>query len=196
MNQVLSETEKRMQDILAQRDQATTAYEKKAAESRFNVSKAEEDMAAAAKSEDVQAYQRAKALLLDAQASAELFEGKLHALEAAPLIDQTEYEGTVKVIMAAIQAEDDAARTKLERLTQQMQQTGQRLQDVIDYGNSLLHRLQHDVFKDSATVLNCTGRKVHLDSLEKRYRNYNTTWWAGEAARINPYKDKKGWNER
>ena len=48
---------------------------------------------------------------------------------------------------------------------------------VIQAGQELLHKLQHTLYKDHAETTTVTGTKVHLDSLENKYRDYSLINW-------------------
>lgn len=172
MNQIFEQAEARMNEIKRGRDSKVAATQKKLTEARAAVTQAEAAIEKAAEKEDVKAYQKAKTERADALSAVELFERRLSTLKNEPLITEEEYKKTSSELMRAIAAEDEEAFAKLEQLAQQMQEIGDDLQGVINLGNRLLARWQHDIFKEP--------RDVHHRT--RQYTKGSTTWWAGLAA--------------
>lgn len=186
MNQSLTKSQEALQKVLQEAEEKRQALAKKLEERRTAVSRAENDMVDAAARENEEAYQRARLDRENSISSAELFENRLASIGSAPLIQQAEYEQRIAEVMSAIQDADKTAYKKLCALSEQMQRIGNDLSATIEQGNALMHQWQHDVFKDSAEMKNAAGKGIHIDSLEKQYREFSTVWWAGLAAERKP----------
>ena len=48
----------------------------------------------------------------------------------------------------------------------------------ITNGNEVLHQWQHEIYRDKAEQMLASGKGVHMDSLEKRFRDFSVPQFA------------------
>lgn len=181
MSKIFEDAQKRINDLLAERDNKKEDFTRNLVAERAAITAAEKAMEAAFAAEDMPGYQAAKADRIRAEVGAEMCERKLTELAAAPLITGEEYDQTKNEILAAIKEADDKAREQLHRLASQMQQIGDNLEKTINRGNQLLNTWQHVIYRDPAEVRGAKGA-VHVDLLEVQYKERGTVYWARVAA--------------
>ena len=190
MNKLFADTEERIKAVLSERDKRAEGFARNLAAEKEAISAAEKAMEAAFAAADKDTYTAAKGDRTRAEIGAEMCQRKLAEIMQAPLITADEYTETVHALLAAIRAEDEAARAKLSKLAEQMRQIGDELEATINRGNALLHQLQYDLYKDRAEIHTDTGAAVHVDSLDKKYRDIGTVIWSRAAA--THYQAKRG----
>ena len=103
---------------------------------------------------DLSAYQKAKANRVNAMDGKEMHEKRLAALMKKPLISEAEYKKTIADICAEVAAIDDTAKQKLTALSDQMNSVALDLQAMLRNANSVLSRLQHEIYQDADRTRN------------------------------------------
>ena len=142
------------------------------------IAKANEAMEAATTAGNVKAYQNAKADRRDAADAKEMHEARLEALNNKPLISKIDYERAVADIYTEIAALDDQKKQRIAKLSEEMEAEALELQEAINKANEVLHRLQHEVYRDAdRSRSQKTGELVNISHEEKKVDKFNTVIW-------------------
>lgn len=131
---------------------------------------------------DTKAYQKAKADCKAASDAKELLEKHLAARKGKPLIAMQDYEKAVSAVFTEIAALDDQTKRRLAELSEQMESEAEALAKAICKADEVLHRLQHDVYRDADRTRNKkTGEVLNIFSEEKKIKNWDTVTWGRES---------------
>lgn len=142
------------------------------------IAKANEAMEAATTAGNVKAYQNAKADRRDAADAKEMHEARLEALNNKPLISKIDYERAVADIYTEIAALDDQKKQRIAKLSEEMEAEALELQEAINKANEVLHRLQHEVYRDAdRSRSQKTGELVNISHEEKKVEKLDTVFW-------------------
>lgn len=138
-------------------------------------------MLKATDSGDMKAYQTAKKAKQDAVDAKEMYESRLKALQRKPLISKEEYEGMIAEITEELDSVNDQIRAKLAKLSEEMNEAAVEMMDAQEKANSILHTLQHNIFKDADRTRNADGCIIEMQSEVKRL-DYGATFTWGKTA--------------
>lgn len=142
------------------------------------IAKANEAMEAATTAGNVKAYQNAKADRRDAADAKEMHEARLEALNNKPLISKIDYERAVADIYTEIAALDDQKKQRIAKLSEEMEAEALELQEAINKANEVLHRLQHEVYRDAdRSHSHKTGELMNISGEEKKVEKLDTVFW-------------------
>ena len=169
--------ESTVKKILSDRVTETADLAEQVEKETASIAAANKAMEAATTAGDVKAYQKAKADRRDAADAKEMHESRLEALNNKPLISKADYEKAVADIYAEIAALDDQKRQRLAKLSDEMEAEALDLQEAINKANEVLHRLQHEVYRDADRSRNAKGEIMILVHEEKKVEKWNTVNW-------------------
>ncbi|WFF72999.1 hypothetical protein [Proteiniclasticum sp. QWL-01] len=102
----------------------------------------------------------------------ELYATQKAQLDAKPLISAETYETMVNNIMVELDQMTANAKADAAKHLEALRDIRQETLDNINFGNSLLHQVQHDLFKDPAEMITANGNRVHIEAMEKQYKDY------------------------
>lgn len=172
-------TAARINQILKDRVEETADRETKVAEAKKAAAEAEKRMDEATTAGDTKAYQKAKWERRDAMDALEMHEKRLEALNNKPLISKNEYEKAVADIYAEIVAKDDQTKKTLCKLSDEMEAVALDLANAQEEANSVLHRLQHEIYRDADRSRNPkTGEVItYLSHEDKKVDKWDTVSW-------------------
>lgn len=170
-NKVLKGVEDQISSILANADAKIEEAHKKANAAHEAQDKAANDIALARKDGNVEAYTKANEELKLASDSRRMFYDIADSIDTEPLITKDEYEAMLSQINLELDSVNTKAKERAATLFKQIEQISQETNEYINYGNTLMNKLQHEVYKDRAELPLSNGKMVHVDSLEKRYKN-------------------------
>ena len=122
---------------------------------------------------DPEAYSKAAANQRSAKDIREMYGDKLTALKNAPLISEDEYKSMVNETMAELEQLNTTAKAEAAKHLEALNNIGQELTEVINFGNELLHQVQHDLFKDTAGLKLANGTVIPHHSFDKQYKDYS-----------------------
>lgn len=167
VKKILSDRVTEIADLTEQIEQETAA-----------IAKANEAMEAATTAGNVKAYQNAKADRRDAADAKEMHEARLEALNNKPLISKIDYERAVADIYTEIAALDDQKKQRIAKLSEEMEAEALELQEAINKANEVLHRLQHEVYRDAdRSRSHKTGELINISGEEKKVEKLDTVFW-------------------
>lgn len=156
------------------------------------IESASKAMEAATDAGDIEAYQKAKAERRDAMDAREMHESRLEKLNNKPLMSKAEYEAALAEIFNEMAANDDQTRQAVAKLADEMNAAGLQLQEAQEHANEVLHRLQHEVYKDADRRKDKNGNIIAIASEEKHVDKWETIRWAKAAANHPNYKNYTG----
>ncbi len=192
MNNTLETMNTKADEILKKRTKEQKALSDQLREERAAAAKAEAAMDKATAAGDLKAYQSAKKDKADATDAIEMHSARFDALEHKPLVTEAEYNKAIASIMGELTAENNRAKEKLTALADEMKATADELAEIFAEGNALLHKWQHDVFRDDATKTTNDGKKIHRQDLEKQWTNLDAVSYGNIAVDHPLYKVFRG----
>lgn len=131
-----------------------------------------------AKQEDnAKAFAKANQEQRTAKDIADFYLAKLDDIKNDPYISKEDYTAYTARIMAELDQLNNESKAKAGALLKELVQIKEDFEPVLQAGQELLHKLQHTLYKDHAETTTVTGTKVHLDSLENKYRDYSLINW-------------------
>lgn len=185
----IREVENKIKKILRDRVVQITELEERVEASKRQQAVAKEALDAVTMSGDVEAYQKAKADLRNAEDAIEMYSKRLDALENKPLVSECEYEKGVSEIMSTLgEISADAKKHIVERM-EQIRIIASECAEEIAHGNRILHQWQHEIYRDKAEQTLATGTRIHMDSLEKVFADYSVPQFASYVLESESYKD-------
>ena len=187
----VSEAENTVKRILSAREAETADLEEQVKKVAGAIEKANAAMEAATEAGDVIAYQKAKADRRDAADAKEMFENRLNALNDKHLISKRDYEKTIADIYDELEALDDQTKQCLAKLSEQMEAAVLELQEAQVYANEVLHRLQHEVYRD-ADRSRVNGKVLQLTGEDKKVDKSATILWGKAGVTHYQYKQYTG----
>lgn len=127
-----------------------------------------------AKQEDnAKAFAKANQEQRTAKDIADFYLAKLDEIKNDPYISEEDYTAYTARIMAELDQLNNESKARAGALLKELVQIKEDFEPVLQAGQELLHKLQHTLYKDYAETTTVTGTKVHLDSLENKYRDYS-----------------------
>lgn len=185
----ITEVESKIKKILADRAAETADLKERVEVAKQQQKRANDAMEAATTEGDVKAYQKAKADRRDSEDAIEMHSKRLDTLENGPLVSKIEYEKGVAQIMAALAEVSVDAKKRIVEHVEQIRIISAECTAEITNGNELLHQWQHEIYRDRAEQSTANGKKVHLDSLEKRFEDFSVPRFASEVIGNGYYKN-------
>ena len=171
-------TETMANNILSDRAKETAYLASQIEKEGASIAAANAAMESATKAGNSQAYHKAKTERAAAADAKEMHEARLSALNNKPLISREAYEKAVSDVFEEIAAIDDLAKRRLAELSEQMEAEAVALAKAINKADEVLHRLQHDVYRDADRAHNLkTGEVLMLPTQEKKIKNWDTVNW-------------------
>ena len=174
----ITEVESKIKKILADRVAEAADLEERVEVAKQQQKAANEAMDAATTAGDLKAYQKAKADRKDAGDAIEMHGKRLDALEHKPLISKGEYEKGVAQIMAALGEVSADAKKRIVEHMEQIRIIAAECTAEITNGNEVLHQWQHEIYRDKAEQMLASGKGLHMDSLEKRFKDFSVPQFA------------------
>ncbi len=113
---------------------------------------------------------------------AELYTHKKEAHDKNPFITQETYNAMIDQIMGELDKANDAAKAKVLEHIQALKEVADDLSNTIQFGNELLHQIQHELYKDDAYTTAANGNRFYLQSNEKEYRKRDLVFLLNEIA--------------
>lgn len=126
---------------------------------------------AAYESGDIQAYTEA---ITKADAAGDLataYTKQLKQTKTESKITASEYQEFLNQIMTELGTLTTMAETSVAPLINQIKAISDDLKQQIEFGNSLIFRLQHDLYRDSIEHKYPDGHRVEMRHLHKVYQN-------------------------
>lgn len=177
-----------LQDKQSQLEKLSTQLE----EEKAAVKDLEEEMDTATAAGDLAGYQKAKTAKRNKSDAIEMHTKRYKQLTEAPLISTAEYNRTMADIMGELTSQNNKAKEELAALADQMKEISDRMSETIEYGNTLLHKWQHDIYKDDASVVNAAGKKIYMDNLEKQFKDFSAVRFGMDVVGNYNYKTFRG----
>ena len=197
MEKSLKHFDERINQILENRTNKKKALEEKLEAAKLIKNDAQQRMEEAAANEDTEAYKTAKENRRNAEDDIEMYLINIAALDSVPLLtkeDKEAYEEGCEQLIAAMDEINKTAIKKCLVLCNKLETIKLEVNQNINEVNELLNRWQHLVYNDAAVVTTATGAKVHLDSLEKKYKDYRIVDFIDYVLNSSAYiKIKKEW---
>ena len=192
MNKTLESMNTKANEILKDRDEQLKTLSDQLREERAAAAKAEAAMDKATAAGDLKAYQNAKKERADAMDAIEMHSARFDTLEHKPLVTEAEYNKAIAAIMGDLTEKNNRAKEKLTSLADEMKAVADELTEILSEGNALLHKWQHEIYRDDATRTRNDGSKVHDPSKEKQWKDYTAVLYGGRAVEDQFYKDFRG----
>lgn len=185
---------KNLEKIQSKVNEIQAAADKAAEELQAKINKATEERGAATAAllraqdaADPEEYARAAAEARTRGDILELYSKQKAKLDTQPLISTEDYDAMVNQIMAELDQVNAKAKAEAAKHLEALKAIGRDSTEVINYGNDLLHQVQHDLFKDPAEMITANGNRVHLEALEKRYKDYSFQRAVERVAEVTSY---------
>jgi len=186
------EVENKINKILADRATETAELEEKVEVAKSQQKTANEGMDAATTAGDVKAYQKAKAERREVEDIIEMYTKRLEALEHKPLISKGEYETGVAQIMAALGEVSADAKKRIVEHMEQIRIIAAECTAEITNGNEVLKQWQHEIYRDKAEQTLGNGKGVHMEHLEKKFKDYSVPQFASYVLDSGHYQNFTG----
>lgn len=155
--------------------------------------KAEEDVQKAVTSNDLDAYQKAKKELQTAKDSKELHTAWAETVKRTPAITSEEYDSLVSAIYAELDALEDATMQIVVKLADEMAAAGEQLKAAQNEANTVLEKLQHDIYKDADRRHSKDGRVISATDAKiiTKWDTINYAVSPTQHYRYNEYKNRR-----
>lgn len=171
----------------------TEKLHKLLADEAADIKKANDEMDAATAKGDLKAYQKAKAARQNAADAKEMHETRLETLKGKALISKAEYEQAIASIYTEITALEDTVKQKLAELSNQMNQEALKLEKATKKANSVLQRLQAEVYRNQDRRRNRKdGNIMYLPMETKAIDKWSTIHWGKKGVEAPQYKEYTG----
>ena len=89
------------------------------------------------------------------------------------MISRAEYESMVSDVLAAIAETVDGYKADIVALVDKMADIRDAESEVLNRGNTLLKKLQHDLYRDADRTRDQAGRMMNLQHENKRFDDFN-----------------------
>lgn len=189
---VITEVENRTKKILADKVTEMADLEERIKVAEQQQAAAVKAMDTATSAGDLKAYQQAKADYRDTRDAIEMYNKRLDALENKPLISNGEYEKGVAQIMAALGETTAEAKKRIVEHAEQIRIIAAECTAEVVKGNELLHKWQHEIYKDDASIVGGKGNRIHMQNLEKKFEDFSVTQFASHILDSGYYKTFTG----
>lgn len=140
---------------------------------KANKEKAEKQAEKALSNGNVDEYQKTHKAIEKADATIFVHSSLLNKLKEEPMISQAEYESMVSDVMAEIAKNVDEYKAEIVALVDKMADIRDAESEVLNRGNTLLKKLQHDLYRDADRTRDQAGRMMNLQHENKRFDDFN-----------------------
>lgn len=140
---------------------------------KANREKAEKQAEKALSNGNVDEYQKAHKAIEKADATIFVHSNLLNKLKEEPVISRAEYESMVSDVLAAIAETVDGYKADIVALVDKMADIRDAESEVLNRGNTLLKKLQHDLYRDADRTRDQAGRMMNLQHENKRFDDFN-----------------------
>lgn len=171
----LKEIEKELQQIIELQEKENTDLQQELDAAKADEEKAAQAVIEAKKGNDPKAYAQAAADYQTAANIVEFCSGRLEKLESKPLITEEEYNEYTTRIKDELDKITNRGKAKARELLSELAAIEPGVTININKGNDLLANLQHNIFKDDASMETGNGNRVRMKHLENRYIDYELT---------------------
>lgn len=141
--------EARINEVLAGVEAQIAESRAKIDKADADMNKAESDMNEALRSGDDVAYISAKGARDRAEASLNVATARLNTFTRGPLISESEYNEMVSGILSVMGEANDRDKKEAVKLCEKLIAITDRNLSMIEEGDALLYRLQHEVYRDT-----------------------------------------------
>lgn len=138
------------------------------------IKKAEAEMKEAVTGNNLEAYQKAKKALQTAKDSQELHLAWAKSMKEQPGITPDEYNNLVSAIYAELDGLEAETLQKAVKLADEMAAAGDALRKAQNHANEILHKLQHDVYRDADRMRSKGGEIIYTTSENKAVDKWET----------------------
>ena len=154
---------------------------------------AEDDVRKAVASSDLDAYQQAKKALQTAKDSKEMHTAWAETIQRTPAITSEEYDSLVSAIYKELDALEDATMQTVVKLADEMAAAGEQLKAAQNEANTVLEKLQHDVYKDADRRHSKDGRVISATDAKiiTKWDTINYAVSPTQHYRYNEYKNRR-----
>ena len=173
MNKELDKFKTKVNRILAEYRGKDAELWAKITETEEARARAREAAATAYAAGDEKAYHLAKEKERQHSDSISFYTQKMTEHSADPAIDSGQYSDLLAECMAILAESVRSDTAKIVSLMDKIIQIGEENEQTIREGNEILRTLQHDLAGDDACYTCQNGKKIHMDSLERRFSDYS-----------------------
>jgi hypothetical protein len=167
-------------EILDKAKQEGEMLEKQIEETRAAQQAAAETTREARSSDDLKVYAESAANQRTLKDIADLYARRKASYDKNPYITYERYNAMTDQIMCELDKANDEAKAKVLELMQALKEVAGDLSSTINFGNELLHQLQHELYKDDAHTVTSNGNRVYLQSNEKEYNKRDLMFLVNE----------------
>lgn len=168
----LKEIEEKIKAIVKKNQDEIAKYEQEIKHAQFAEEKARKEKEEAKKKDDLDAYTELLDVFRKASDILDFYSGKLAKLKSEPIIGEEEYNNYTKIIKSELDELNRKNRVKAQNLLRELTIIEPELNINLEKGNDLLSILQHDLYKDDASMQKADGSRIRMDHLENRYKDY------------------------
>lgn len=180
------EVEKEIKKILSDRVTELADLEEQIKKDQENIDKASEEMEAATATGELAIYKKAKEKFSECQLSMEMHRKRFNKLQNDILISQADYEKNVSAIFEEYNSFRNQTGKKLAKLSEEMKKEADELLEAYEHTNNVLHRLQHELYKDADRIKAHNGVPI---GRPKEIREEPFISWGKAAIESNLYKE-------
>lgn len=189
----VAEAREKIAAILAGRENVEQHIKEVMAADEAARQQAEDDVRKAVASSDLDAYQQAKKALQTAKDSKEMHTAWAETIQSTPAITSEEYDSLVSAIYAELDALEDATMQTVVKLADEMAAAGEQLKAAQNEANTVLEKLQHDVYKDADRRHGKDGRVISATDAKiiTKWDTINYAVSPTQHYRYNEYKNRR-----
>lgn len=169
---VLTQIEKEFEQIKAKNDKEIADLQQALETAKAEADKAQEKVIDAQQGSSPTAFSKAVADQQTASNIVEFYTGKIEELQSEPLVTEEEYKDFTERIKTELDKMNEEARETVKEALEVLEKVEPVLTENLNKGNDLLEHLQHDLYKDDASMTTATGAKVRMTNLENRHKEY------------------------
>lgn len=174
----ITELENKIKKMSEKRDAEIADLKERIESNMKELKKTSKAMDVAFEKANSENYRKAKAEYADIEADTAMLYKRLNTLENEALISKTEYEKGVQQIMAALGEISAEAKKQIVSFMEQVSLLAAETNAEIARGNETLHKWQHEIYKDPAELTRTDGSKVHMQNLEKQFKDFSVAQFA------------------
>lgn len=187
-NKVFDKTEQFIEDALQKNAVAIELAEQKIISNTADKVKAEKKAAAAFDKVNEGEYHKAQEAARKAKDVLSMYEKRLSILKEEPMITQSEYESKVSDVMAELAKTVSDHKEKVVALVDQIAAIADEDAEIIKRGNTILKKLQHDLYRDQDCTRIRNGNKEIDSSQVKKFGDQDVSGLADAVVNDPRYK--------
>ena len=169
---VLAQIEKEFEQVKAKNDKEIADLQQALETARAEADKAQQKVIDAKQGSSATAFSKAVTDQQTASNIVEYYAGKIKELQSEPLVTEEEYKDFTDRIKADIDQLNEQSSKEVADALEVLAKVQPVLTEHLNKGNELLKHLQHDLYKDDASMTSANGNKVRLARLENRHKEY------------------------